>query len=299
VRFGVHGAAVGVMSSAVIAPRRTGTVMIDGKPIYWETFGDGTREAVCLLNGLAMSTRSWYGFVPRFVPDYDVVLFDYWGQGESFSEDVPYSIPGFCDGLARILDELSLERIHLMGISYGGFVALDFARLYQERLHTLTLSGILLTHEELFEMYEELSLEFYRSDQMELYASYLYEKIFGETFVREVTRGKLAEMKSKLVERYTGKAHCLARLTLAQDRLFTDLDANLPGYRAIDVPTLILAGEHDRVIPPHVQRKITSILKNARFETLPGAGHVIYLEQPDVFFPRLREFMRFRGASRT
>ena len=79
-------------------------------------------------------------------------------------------------------------------------------------------------------------------------------------------------------------------------RLFAELDANLPGYRAIRTPTLILAGEHDRVIPPHVQRKIGSILPDARFEVLPDAGHVVYLERPSEFFPRLRGFIS--GASR-
>ena len=92
-----------------------------------------------------------------------MILFDYWGQGNSFSEDVPYSIPRFCDALTKIVDTLAIQRFHLMGISYGEFVALDYARLYQERLHTLTISDILPLNEELFEMYEELSLLFYRS----------------------------------------------------------------------------------------------------------------------------------------
>ncbi|HWQ03221.1 MAG TPA: alpha/beta fold hydrolase, partial [Candidatus Nitrosotenuis sp.] len=224
-------------------------------------FGTGGREVVCLLNGVAMSTRSWYPFVPLLTGERDVLLFDYWGQGKSFSEDVPYSIPRFADALAMILDELGVPLIHLMGISYGGFVALDFARQCPQRLHTLTLSGILLTHEALFEMYEELSLRFYRSGQIELYAWYLYEKIFGETFLRQVG-AKLDSMRQKLVERYRDKAYCLIQLTLAQDQLFADLDANLDAYRAIPTPTLIIAGADDRTIPWRVQKKLCDILPN-------------------------------------
>ncbi|NIN72368.1 MAG: alpha/beta fold hydrolase, partial [Gemmatimonadetes bacterium] len=66
-------------------------------------------------------------------------------QGDSSCPDEPHFVPDFCDYLTGILDHLGIERIHVMGISYGGFIALDYGRLYQERLHTLTLSGILLS----------------------------------------------------------------------------------------------------------------------------------------------------------
>jgi pimeloyl-ACP methyl ester carboxylesterase len=281
---------------AELSPDRSGYVYPDQKPIYWEYFGRGENEVVCLLNGVAMATGSWYSFLPQLQPEFDVLLFDYWGQGKSFCEDVPYSIPRFCDALNMILDEVRVPKIHLMGISYGGFVALDFARLYQQRLHTLTLSGILLTHEELFEMYEDLSLRFYRAGQIELYSYYLYEKIFGESFVRKVG-ARLAEMRQKLQDRYRDKLHCLIQLTLAQDRLFADLDANLPGYRAIQTPTLIIAGSEDRTIPPWVQRKICDILPHTRFELIADSGHVVYLEQSDTFFSLLKRFQRAKTLS--
>ncbi|MBZ5538030.1 MAG: alpha/beta hydrolase [Acidobacteriia bacterium] len=275
---------------------RTGYVRVQDRDVYWEYFGRGDREAICLLNGVAMSTRSWYAFVPQLQPEYDLILFDYWGQGNSFSEDAPYSIPRFCEALTKIVDTLTIQRLHLMGISYGGFVALDYARLYQDRLHTLTISGILLTHEELFEMYEELSLLFYRSGQMELYAYYLYEKIFGESFVRKIGP-RLPEMRQKLIERYNERAHCLVQLTLAQDRLFAELDANLPGYRAIQTPTLIMAGAEDRTIPPWVQKKICTILPNSRFEKIEDSGHVVYLEKPEIFFGHLKRFAQAKLLS--
>ncbi len=77
-----------------------------------------------------------------------------------------------------------------MGISYGGFVAIELARQFQERLHTLTLSGSSCSHEELFEKYEAISLRFYRGgpERFDLYTDYMYEKIFGEAFVRRSRR---------------------------------------------------------------------------------------------------------------
>ena len=281
-----------------LTPDSEGFVHADGHRVHWERFGTGDRETLCLLNGLAMSTRSWYSFVPRLIDQYDVLLWDYLGQGASSCDDVPYEIPRFGDYLTMIVDELGIERFHLMGISYGGFVGLDFARRYQRRLHTLTISGILLSHEELFQMYEDLSLRFYRNtlEVFEVYTHYMYEKIFGETFVRTV-KGSLALMREKFYERYKDSRHCLVRLTEAQDPFFAALDGHLPQYRAIQTPTLIIAGAEDRAIPPWVQRKLCEILPTARFELVQDCGHVVYLEKPDIFFGNLKQFIRARSLA--
>jgi pimeloyl-ACP methyl ester carboxylesterase len=263
----------------------------DGQTIHWEYFGDGTREAVCLFNGLAMHTKAWYPFLPQLLGEFDVVLYDYPGQGESSAEDVPVTIPGMAGYLAALLDELDLPRVHAMGISYGGFVAADFARLYPGRLHTLTLSGILLSHEKLFSMYQDLSLRFYEGGPgaFGLYTHYMYEKIFGESFVAAFA-DKLESMRQRFEDRYKDSIHSLVRLTLAQDPFFEALDDNLPGYRAVTAPTLIMPGAEDRVMLLPVQRKMCDIFPNSRWHPIEGSGHVVYLEKPAEFWSTLRAF---------
>lgn len=276
-----------------VVPDKSGWVESDGFEIWWEYFGDGSREAICLLNGLAMHTKAWYSFLPRLVDDYDVILYDYPGQGDSTCDDLPCTIPDIAGYLRLILDENEIEKIHLMGISYGGFIALDFARLFSERLHTLTLSGIFLSHEKLFQMYQELSLRFYQGshEAFELYTHYMYEKIFSEAFVQKLTDEQLEAMRQRFFDRYVDQTHCLIRLTEAQNPFFDALEDNLPAYRAIPTPTLILAGDQDRAIPPWTQQHLTEILPNSRFELLEGCGHVVYLEQPDIFFMKLKALM--------
>jgi pimeloyl-ACP methyl ester carboxylesterase len=278
-----------------LVPDLSGYIQADGQQIYYERFGTGARETICLLNGLAMHTKAWYGFLPQLIDEYDVLLWDYLGQGNSSQEDVPYDIPKFCDYLTMIVDQLGIPRFHLMGISYGGFVGLDYARRYQDRLLTLTISGILLSHEELFQMYEDVSLRFYRStpEVFELYTHYMYEKIFGETFVRKV-KDNLGLMREKFYDRFKDKRHCLIRLTEAQDPFFAALDARMPEYRAIQTPTLVMAGAEDRAIPPWVQEKLRGILPNLRFDLVADSGHVVYLEQPALFFGNLKRFARSR-----
>jgi len=204
-----------------VVPDKTGFIKVENgtRQIYWEYFGKGEREVVVLLNGVGMMTKSWHRNVPWVYPDYDVLLYDYFGQGNSSQEDEPYFIPGFCDYLVAIMDELGIAKIHPIGVSYGGFIGADLGRLYQQRLHTLTLSGILLTRETQFQMYQDLSLMFYRAPDppaFELYTYYLYDKIYGEDLARQTYGNIMEKTRKSFYDRYHDKRHSLIRLTEAQ-----------------------------------------------------------------------------------
>ncbi len=280
-------------------PRASGFLADNEYRVWWELHGEGDRDVVCLLNGLAMHTKAWYPFLDDLA-GYDVLLYDYLGQGASSdcatSPDEPLTIPRLAGHLRAILDHLALERVHVMGVSYGGFVALEFARLYQERLHTLTLSGILLSHERTFELYQAMSLRLYAGGRelFPLYTHYLYEKIFGERFLRSTPPETLEAMRQRFEDRYVERIHSLVSLTLAQNPFFAALDELLPAYRAVLTPTLILAGEQDRAIPIWAQASLADVFPCSRFELVPEAGHVVYLERRDLFFPRLRRFLTSR-----
>lgn len=276
-------------------PLKSGFLPAGEHRIWWELHGTGERETVCLLNGLAMHTKAWYPFLDD-LPGYDVLLYDYLGQGDSSAPDEPFTIPDLAGYLVAILDHLAIAQVHVMGVSYGGFVALDFARLFQERLATLTLSGILLSHERTFELYQAMSLRFYAGGPalFPLYTHYLYEKIFGERFLLAVPPETFEAMRLRFEERYVDRIHSLVRLTLAQNPFFDGLEARLPEYRAVRTPTLILAGEQDRAIPLWAQAKLADVFPDSRFELLPEAGHVVYLERRDLFFPRLARFLASR-----
>lgn len=282
-----------------LAPDRTGFVAVEGgtRRIYWEYFGRGDREVVVLLNGLAMLTRSWYRTVPFLHPDYDVLLYDYFGQGQSSQEDEPYFIPRLAGYLIQIMDELNIEKVHPIGVSYGGFIAADLGRLFQDRLHTLTLSGILLTRETGFQMYQDLSLMFYRERDpaFKLYTHYMYERIFGEAFASRLYGEKLAAGRTRFFDRYHDRRYCLIRLTEAQDPFFENIDRQPDAYQHIQTPTLILTGEQDRAIPGWQQGKLLDILPNCRQILLPGSGHMTYMERPDIFWPAVLSFFRAKS----
>lgn len=276
-------------------PRESGYLLDGDHRVWWELHGTGEREVVCLLNGLAMHTKAWYPFLDELAA-YDVLLFDYLGQGVSSSPDEPVTIPRLAGHLDRILGEIGAEQVHTVGVSYGGFVALDFGRLFPDRLATQTLSGILLSRERTFELYQAMSLRFYAGgpELFPLYTYYLYEKIFGEPFLTAVDPADLEAMRSRFEQRYAGRIHSLVRLTEAQNPFFAGLEERLGDYRAVTAPTLVLAGAQDRAIPLWAQRKLVEVFPRSRYEEIPGAGHVVYLERRDLFFPRLRRFLQTR-----
>jgi 3-oxoadipate enol-lactonase len=288
------------MAREEFAPSRTGYVDVeDGtRKIFWEYFGNGDQEVVVFLNGLAMLTRSWYRTVPLLHPDYDILLYDYFGQGQSSAEDEPYFISKFADYLIQVMDALQVDKIHPIGVSYGGFIGAELGRLHQDRLHTLTLSGMLLTRETLFQMYQDLSLRFYGStdEVFDLYTQYLYEKTFGENISRKIYGESMEAGRRKFYERYKDQKYCLVRLTEAQNPFFANINNEPDTYRGVLTPTLILTGEQDRAIPPWQQAKLVSILPNSRQIMLPECGHMTYMERPDIFWPTLRKFFAAKSV---
>ena len=283
-----------------IAPDKSGYVPVENgtRKIYWEYFGNGEREVVVMLNGVGMMTRNWYRILPNIQPEYDVLLYDYFGQGNSSQEDEPYYIAKFADYLIVVMDALGIEKVHPIGVSYGGFVGADLGRLHQDRLHTLTLSGILLTRETQFQMYQDLSLRFYRAPDpaFDLYTQYLYEKIFGEELATQLYGVTMEKMRLNFYERYKDSKHSLIRLTEAQNPFFENIDRDPKAYRHIQTPALILTGDQDRAIPTWQQNKLLDILPNSRQVMVPGSGHLTYQEKPEMFWHTVKKFFAAKSV---
>jgi 3-oxoadipate enol-lactonase len=234
--------------------------------------------------------------VPQDHPELAAPLSASPGLGGPPRRDAPCSIPAICESLVRILDRLEIDRVHTQGVSYGGFVTAELGRLFPDRIHTQTLSGILLARTHTFRMYQELSLAFYAHgrDGFDLYTRYLYEKIFSEKFLSRI-HDKVERMRGKFHDAFRDHVYSLTRLTEAQDALLADLEANLPGYRAVTAPTLVIAGEHDRCVPAWAQEALTAIYPESRFVLLPRCGHLTYFEEPDAFWGHLRGLTRAKS----
>jgi pimeloyl-ACP methyl ester carboxylesterase len=273
---------------ADIKPNKSGFIEADGFKIYYEYFGEGKKETFCLMNGVAMFTKSWYNFLPMIYPEYDVILYDFLGQGQSSSPDEPYSIERFCDYLTMIMQEVNVDKIHLMGISYGALVAADFARMHQDKLLTLTLSGGLLTHSENFDYGIEVGKYILNEGRLDIWGKSLYSAIFSDGFMKNF-RHMFDEMQKRFMDRYKDRVHSLIRLLDTQLDFINNVEENRKAYENIKTPTLILTGEKDVALPVWIQKHMKEILPNSKMIIVEDCGHVVYIEKAQFFFENMKK----------
>lgn len=282
-------------------PTRSGYLELpeENARIYWDYFGNGEKECCVFMNGLGMHTEAWHTSVPNVHPEFDVLLYDYRGQGKSTRDDVPYFISEFANYCARIMDILKIDKVHTQGVSYGGFITADFGRLHPDRLHTQTISGILLTEKLMFQpWYQEISLTFYRKglrdlEVFDLYTRYLYEKTFSEKFLAMLTPERVERMRLKFFNNYKDSITSMIRLTEAQNPFFENIKRNgTAGYEKVKAPTLILVGEYDRAVPIWMQEPMLNIYPNCRMYILPDCGHLTYFEESEIFWENFRTLAR-------
>ena len=120
--------------------------------------------------------------------------------------------------------------------------------------------------------------------------------VFGEAFLRTVPKDTLETMRQRFHERYKDRVHALVRLTEAQNPFFEGLEDRLDEYRAVQTPVLLCTGSQDRVLPLWQQTKMLDIFPDTRYHVVEGAGHVVYLEKKEIFFPMLKAFMRAKAT---
>src|SRR5205807_674912 len=100
--------------------------------MWHKTTGEG--QPVVLLHGATGSPESyWAPQIPVLAEHFNVILMQYPGYGAEDDDAAEFSIPGSADALARLLDELGIDRVNLVGLSLGGAVSLQFAHSYPGR----------------------------------------------------------------------------------------------------------------------------------------------------------------------
>ena len=114
--------------------------LFEGKKVYYEVHGDHG-EPIVILNGIMMSTNSWKPFIPDFSKNNVAILVDFFDQGqsarmtESYDHDIQVRL------LNALIDILPYDRVSIMGISYGGEIAVQYAVRFPNRVRRLILAN--------------------------------------------------------------------------------------------------------------------------------------------------------------
>ena len=240
---------------------------------------------VLLHHSAGGNLHRWRGWVPTLARRHPVVRFDMRGHADTPPpRDMQYSLPELSADIARVMDVLDIEKVHLVGASAGGIVSLQFAHDFPERLHSLTLVA---STPRLAQMGASMDAGAWRRilEQEGTRAWLLSDtaKRFGPGTRREIVEWYADEGARTTAEAVLALQGCL----LAQD-----LTPLLP---EIAVPTLILAASQDEITPLEVQKLMSERMQRSTLEVIEGVGHNMKVEIPDTLAARTLEFIESTG----
>jgi pimeloyl-ACP methyl ester carboxylesterase len=267
----------------------------DGVNLYYEESGTGA--PMVFVHEFAGDYRSWEPQMRHFSRRYRCITYSARGYLPSDVPDSPdyYSQDRVRDDILAILNGLGIERAHIVGCSMGAFATLHFGMRYctsaaRSRALSLTLVGCGSgAHPVVHRQFKEESIEraraIRRDGMAELVATYGHGPARIQ-FLAKDPRG-FAEYAAQMAEHsaagsantmegYQGRRPCLYDLT---DRM-----------AAIDVPMLVMSGDEDELcLEPSLL--IKRVVPKAGLSILPRAGHIVNLEEPQIFNYILDDFL--------
>lgn len=262
------------------------TAQINGITLNYQIDGPHTApETVVLINGLADDLESWGFQIPALVEaGFRVVRFDNRGIGKSDAPAGDYSSRLLADDAKALVDLLGIKGFHLMGVSMGGMISEEYAIAYPGDLKSLTLA---CTYgkadafcQTMFAMWADLAKAISVPFVMRDVALWAFTGPFFEN--RPEDAAAFAEAMAALpmsLDAY------LSQLAVIQAHDATDR------LGQIKVPTLVLAGEEDILIPVRLSKKLQEAIPGAAWATVPG-GHACLWESPEPFNTTFLNYVR-------
>jgi len=252
---------------------QTGYLEFNGAQIYYEVEGDG--PPLTLVHAGVAHLRMWDGQVAAWAERFRVIRYDTRGFGKTRTQDVPYSN---VDDLAALLDHLRVERTHLLGLSRGALISLDFTLEHPERVASLTwiaggIRGIELDDDpRLLAMWPEMErLEEAREwpALVEL-ETQVWTDGPGQPKDR-VDPGLRAQMIAWNMENYLAEQD-------AEQLIRPDWDAER--VAEISAPTLLMWGTLDESPVGEAGSYLAEHIPGAESHTFEGVAHMVNLERP-------------------
>lgn len=248
----------------------------------------GSGEPIVLVPGLAGGWRLLAPLARRLAAQHEVILFGLRGdQGLMMVEANRKSMADHADDLADLLGALRLERPTVFGVSFGGAIALELAVRHPGSLGSLVVQGVEAQyHGGLGAKIARRVLERYPLPSDNGFVNQFFNLLHGG----RPAPGPLPEF---IVQRCweTDQGVMAGRL-----RALEDFDVSEDLWR-IDVPSLVLAGTRDVVVPIARQKALADSIPGARFVTLEGAGHIGFLSHRQQVARQVHRLVRDRLRS--
>ena len=249
----------------------------EGKSIYYEDEGEG--KPLLLLNGIMMSVKSWQPFVPAFTKNNRLIRLDFLDQGQSHKMETAFTQDIQAEVVKALLDRLNIPKVCVVGISYGGEIALLFALKYPEITERLVLFNTTpATGDWLRDIGRGWNLIAESGGGLAYYHTTIPVIYSSEFYKRESVW--MEKRKEKVVPVFSNPAFLAAMIRLTNSAENFDVSNRL---QEISCPTLIVSAEQDCLTPPIEQQALHSGIKSSHLVIIPDSGHASMYEKPLLF----------------
>lgn len=241
----------------------------DGRSVHVLERGAPAAEPLLFVHGWGVSSAAFSEFFDRLAERYRVVAPDLPGFGRSRAFAGAVSYEAYADVLAELLADRGIERAHVAGLSMGGGVALCFAARHPERVRALVLMAPTGC--------PEVSLPRLACNRVGEFA----EQVLGPA----TSRGKARVARTFVANLLGHPASLVATMRMVASRRIVDEATR------ITAPTLLLWGERDRTIPPHLAAAFIERLPDGTLRVMPDTFHEMATSRPEQTAAIIHEFI--------
>ncbi len=242
--------------------------------------GDSRVRPLLFFNGIGANLELVQPLARRLNRSRDLITFEPPGIGGSPDATFPYRIWSLAKSASRILDAMGYTTVDVYGVSWGGGLAQQFAFQYANRVRCLVLAatspGVIMVPGHISALSKMVHPARYTDSQyMQRNFKALYGGISEDVLLKHTNR----------IQPPTRKGYLYQLLAMVGW-------SSLPFLPFLSQPTLILAGDRDKIVPLANAQILKTLIRNSRLQVIKGAGHLFFVSRADEKVPMIRNFLR-------
>jgi len=271
-------------------------IEINGVNLRYFSWGSESNPKMICLHGHTGQAHIWDKFAEEMSENYHVLAFDQRGHGGSSYAADGYDRDKFVNDLDAIIETLKIDRLTLVGLSMGGWHSI----LYTSEFHPEKVEKIIIvdigpeSSEEFKKSFEDNGVRVEPKIKFESFEEAFNEARSNNPWVSNENLNQ--DLNNRLNQNKDGTWQWKADPNLIIPPLKDGTDENLirrywEGLAKINCPILEIQGSESTLLSSELKEKMIAVAKNLSWVEIPNAGHVVTVDQPDLFIEATREFL--------
>jgi pimeloyl-ACP methyl ester carboxylesterase len=249
------------------------------------------KPVMVFMHGWAGSGRYWQSTAKALLDNFDCLLYDMRGFGRSHVQpDLSYELTEYAEDLAVLLNQLNLERVYINAHSMGASIATLFLNRYPQKVEKaiLTCSGIFEYDEKAFAAFYKFGGLVVKFRPKWLGKIPLADRMFMARFLHSpIPKSE----RQAFLEDFINADYQAALGTIFTSVSKEQAEFMPQEFAKLTVPTLLVAGEYDIIIPAELGKKAAALNDQVELAIIPNTAHFPMLEDAETYLARVRDFL--------